>query len=74
MTTPTIKQKPSIGRIVHFNRKSGDTVVQEPALIVAVHNDECVNLVAWNSGGTQNTETSVLLGEGEGRWNWPARV
>ena len=63
-------QKPTIGRIVHLN-KNGEL---NAAVIVAVHNDECVSLVAWNSGGTQYNERSVLFGEGPDRWNWPARA
>lgn len=63
-------QKPTLGRIVHYN--NAGTI--EPGLIVAVHNDECVSLVTWNSGGTSSSRSSVAMGEGEGRWNWPARV
>jgi hypothetical protein len=66
------KQKPSLGRIVKFHNPHSGKI--EPALIVAVHSDENVNLVSWNEFGTQNTHQSVTLGEGPDRWHWPARA
>lgn len=63
-------QKPSVGRIVHFNNNG----TKEAALIVFVHNDELVNLVTWNAGGTQTTRTSMRLGGEPGQWSWPERV
>ncbi len=44
--------KPSIGRIVHYrtaNFPENGSVIDRPAIIVAVHDDETVNLqVFWN--------------------------
>lgn len=64
-------QKPSVGRIVHFNK--GDGTV-EAGLIVHVHNETCVNLVVWNAGGTQRVESSRELGDQPNTWAWPART
>lgn len=66
---------PTIGRIVHFNRQDGDRVIQQAALVVAVHTEETVSLVVWNEHGTAMPERSVTLGPiGEaGRWSWPSR-
>lgn len=68
--------KPSIGRIVHFYAH-GETSPQA-AIVVAVWSDTCVNLVAFNGGGTSSTQSSVLEGEAadttRSRWCWPPRV
>jgi hypothetical protein len=64
-------QRPSVGRIVHYLRANGDILVREAALIVAVFNEEVVNLVAWNENGTSHTQTSVRRGGGAGNWDWP---
>ena len=61
--------KPTVGRIVHFNRKHGDFIVQEAALVVAVHNEECVTLVVWNAYGTSTTERSISRGGDAGKWD-----
>lgn len=67
------KKIPTIGRVVLFNRQKGDYVVQEAALVVAVHTEETVSLVVWNEFGTPNSERSITMGPiGEaGRWSWP---
>lgn len=67
-----IIQKPSKGRIVMFHNPHSNSI--DAAMIVAVHSDTSVNLVSWNEGGTATTFTSVSLGEGSGRWNWPTKV
>ncbi len=73
--------KPSIGRIVHFNNvvssstdKTPDTVEQHAALVIGVHGDTCVSIVAWNEHGTQTTHRSVLQGNDANQWQWPAKV
>lgn len=70
------KQKPSIGRIVHYY-PNGDTTPQA-ALVIAVDSDEVVKVQACNAGGTWNTRTSVPFDETPGatreRWCWPPRV
>lgn len=63
-------QKPSIGRIVHFNNAG----IPNAAIIIAVHSDTCVSLSACNSSGTWSSHTSLELGDAPGSWCWPPKV
>lgn len=63
--------KPTVGRVVHFLGSDG---MPQAAMVVQVWSDTCVNLVAWNSGGTQTFHSSVVLGTQPGEWMWPTRV
>ncbi len=67
-------QIPSIGRIVHFLVDNSGVLESRAGIIVAVHNDECINVVHWNAGGTASCATSVLVGTAAGCWCWPPRV
>lgn len=76
------KQKPSIGRIVHFYPNTGADVsmdeaarrqTAQAAIITRVFSDECVNLAVFGDMGTL-IQTSVLQGVGGYRWDWPPRV
>lgn len=71
-------QTPTIGRIVHFNNSitDGDSVVieKQAALVVGVHSDTCISVVAWNEYGTASTHRSVLEGDGANQWQWPPRA
>lgn len=70
-----MEQKSSKRRFVSYNRDNGDgTIVDEAAMIVAVHSDTCVTLVCWNEGGTCTTMRSVEHGTAAGQWSWPPRV
>ena len=64
--------KPTVGRIVHYHNRN----IIEAALIVSVLNDETVNLVVWNAGGSNRVETSIQFGpkDEHHRWSWPERV
>lgn len=75
-------QKPSVGRIVHYNSAKGEVL---PALITRVWNEDpgTCNLTVFTDGtdedgavATTVRKTSVVPGEpGEaGKWNWPPRV
>lgn len=70
------KNKPSIGRIVHFYANGSTT--PEAAWVIAVWSDTCVNLDCCNSGGTHHSESSVTEGEpsdtSRSRWCWPPRA
>lgn len=64
---------PTLGRIVFF--KASPEATAEPALIVTVLSDSCVSLVAWNAGGTQHFESSIVLDDTSGKsWSWPPRA
>lgn len=74
---------PSIGRIVHYQRRNlaftegvEGSIVPEAALIVQVHNESLVNLQIFSGNGSTEFKTSVRLGdEGEANtWIWPPRV
>jgi len=70
-------QKPSIGRIVIFNKKVADgTIAKYAAIITHVWNDTCVNLKAFGKdhNDTDVVSTSCVQGDGESQWNWPERV
>jgi hypothetical protein len=70
------KQKPSIGRIVHYF-PNGETAPQA-AIVIAVDSDEVVKLQVCNAGGTWNTRPNVPFDDAPGatreRWCWPPRV
>ena len=70
---------PTIGRVVWVWSSPGQ---RQPfaGLITAVHSDRCVNVVYWNDGGTQCSQTSAtFVRDGDVKpWNlyaeWPATV
>lgn len=62
-----MQKTPKIGdKIIYHSHGDGDMF----GFVVAVHNSECVNLIAWNRGGTQQTHTSVLAGSDPGRFEF----
>lgn len=63
--------RPTIGRIVYYNRPEGDFPNPVPAIIYAVFSDICVSL--WVIGENLERQTSRLLGDGPGEWYWPVR-
>ena len=65
------QQEPSVGRIVRYIPQGDAPVAYYAALIVHVWSAQVVNLVIWDSFGTQTTRTSVSLGAGAGQWHWP---
>ena len=78
------EQKPSIGRIVHYNDENYPPIAQDPdrpepdnwiaALIVCVHSDEVVKLVTWDPYGHQHCYSSVEFGTDRHQWRWPPQV
>lgn len=67
--------KPTVGRIVHFV-STREGAAHEAALIVHVHSDSMINLVAWDGGGTARPSTSVKFdenGTAQYSWQWPER-
>lgn len=72
-----IIQKPSLGRIVHFNylEKNGN-LVASAAIIVHVHSDTCVNLKVFAKDYNEQDTiiTSVVYGAYNYSWSWPPRV
>lgn len=65
--------KPTIGRIVHYQLTERRIL---PAIITAVHSEECINLQVFGdpSSGDPNVigRTSVVRGERIGEWDWMA--
>lgn len=72
--------KPTIGTVVTYNTTNDeqteminnpDCNVQEklPAIIVAVHSEESVNLKVFLDGKGELWVTSSLKGDDEGQWN-----
>ncbi len=68
MSFSDFSPKPIIGRIVYWKSVHGEIY---PAIITAVHSDECVNLGIFTN--VYWTETSVLRGDGPRKWQWPTR-
>jgi len=81
------EQKPSIGRIVTYTCTEYDTAEQAkqsgvcnmqlklPAIIVAVWDDQCVNLKVIQDGSVPDLwVTSAVKGDEQGNWNWPVKV
>jgi hypothetical protein len=71
-------QKPTVVRNVHFHPAGETETAPQAAIVVAVHSDTSVTLVAWTSGGTQHVETQVEYSEthtaDRSRWTWPPRA
>lgn len=77
-------QKPSVGRIVLFRSNQikdvGFDGAEVPAIITAVHSDDCVNLTVFRDAQDPVPITSVNYAEdfeasGQGlAWRWPPRV
>lgn len=76
--------KPSIGRIVHYkpteaqikemnDHPNCNTAKVLPAIIVAVWDEQCVNLKVICDGEINLWVTSSKQGDGEYEWNWPQR-
>ena len=77
-----MEQKPSIGRMVHYQRygtPGGEHKPEpSPAIIVAVDEDgKTCQLFVMNPNGTYHNRTPYA-GDGEapkgGHWHWPPRV
>jgi hypothetical protein len=61
-----MQKNPAIGdSIIYVNPSDGEKCA---AIVVKVWNAEGVSLVFWNGNGTQLSATSVLMGDGPGRW------
>jgi hypothetical protein len=74
--------KPTIGRIVLYKPtteenekfyKDGNKSETLPGIIVGVWGEDCVNIQLFTDT-SKNFEwkTSILKGEEEGQWSWPA--
>ena len=74
-----MEQKPSIGRIVHYQRwgTPGNELPSEPspAIIVKVHEDDACDIVVFNPNGQYfNNKCQFSAEPRHGHWNWPPRV
>jgi hypothetical protein len=71
-------QKPSIGRIVHYQRygsPDGEHKAEpSPAVITKVFSDEEVGLFVINPDGVYFNITLYSEEPKPGRWSWPPRV
>jgi len=70
-----MKQKPSIGRIVHVVHDGNHL----PAIIGCLHSDICVSTTMFNCfGAPAENKTSVVYDDSptpaENTWHWPERV
>lgn len=68
------KQKPSIGRIVHFHvSKDAEPMA---AIITKVWNDTTINVSVFNaSGGVQCEDSLTFDSDSAGKcWRWPPYV
>jgi hypothetical protein len=80
------KMQVSVGRIVHYRptpeqgdlwTKDGNPITEEtvlPAIVVAVWDDNKVNMRVFTDGSSMPWVTSVEEGEARGSWGWPPRV
>lgn len=82
ITMPTIGRiviyRPNLTQRVQLGHKSNEEDVTSefklPAIIVAVHSSECVNLkVFTNSEHPDFLVTSSLRGDNDRCWDWPPR-
>lgn len=72
---------PSIGRIVHYFPGPEEVVNDRgimPAMITAVHNENCVNLKIFVDGQGQELWRSSVVQKAPGYdtrcWDWPTRT
>ena len=78
--------KPTIGRIVHYNPSLTDVAKMDAAsvlnggcnrpnklaaIVTAVWSDSCVNLRVVCDGNLDLWITSANIGDQPGQWNWP---
>lgn len=73
----SVPAPPTVGRVVHYFEH--DTAPPLAAMIVAVHDDTCVNLCVFRASGRPSCETltSIVRRSGHHRrdvWDWPERV
>lgn len=74
-------QKPSVGRIVHYQAHGSPDgthkSVARAAIVTQVHSDSCVGLCVLNPTG-MFFNTSVTIDESDapkgGSWRWPPRT
>lgn len=64
--------KPTVGRIVHYQRATQDGSETLAAVIVKVHGDACVNLSVFDPDafGVFGVQ-SCTIGTSDGMWQWP---
>lgn len=72
------KQKPSVGRIVHYQSygtPNGEyPSVPRAAVIAEVYGDEEVQVVVFNPTGLHFNRAKFSEDPKPGHWNWPPRV
>lgn len=70
---------PTVGRIVHFYRATGEKGVRgpHPAIVTAVHDKDCVNLTVFFDNRPIENRTSVVrqpdVDDGFPSWVWAPR-
>lgn len=71
-------QKPSIGRIVHYQPKEFEekiTYPPRPAMMAAVYENGIVDLVIFGSNSLNySRQTPFSETPKAGHWNWPPRT
>lgn len=68
-TTTIAKQKPSLGRIVHYTRKTNKSVCA--AIVTKVNPDGSLELNIFVPGGHSIQAGAILEGNEPGCWKWP---
>jgi hypothetical protein len=74
----TLKQNPTIGRIVHYQRygsPGGEFKAEpSPAVITQIHDDGDCQLFVMNPNGVYFNKTPFSEEPKPGHWSWPPRV
>ena len=72
------EQKPSIGRIVHYQRygsPGGEHKAEpSPAIITQIHDDGDCQLFVMNPNGVYFNKTPYSTEQKPGHWSWPPRI
>lgn len=67
-----MEQKPSVGRIVHYTSKDGNTLA---AIVNAVSSDDYTRITVFlHDGSTLSGDAPFSAEPKIGHWNWPPRV
>lgn len=65
--------KIAVGKIVNYRGSLEDgTAVIQPAIVVSIHPDGSITVVAWDERGRGWCRCNLVEGDHPNQWGWPA--